>query len=171
MAKVGAGALFLAAGWANRDAQRSSGGSSFSIRWQEEARPRNKLIKAFNQWRSPILKWYLATNSQIRLGVRCECTFGDAVGRKWVRLAVVTRPRQPAADCYSTEYNCTSILLGSKQPMKSLQHVRTRRQLFRVTAVSAASIPFLALGRNSACYVETNCDSGRLFARGSGCGG
>ena len=27
--------------------------------------------------------------------------------------------------------------------MKSLQHVRTRRQLFRVTAVSAASIPFL----------------------------
>jgi hypothetical protein len=113
----------------------------------------------------------LATNSQIRLGVRCECTFGDAVGRKWVRLAVVTRPRQPAADCYSTEYNCTSILLGSKQPMKSLQHVRTRRQLFRVTAVSAASILFLALGRNSACYVETNCDSGRLFARGSGCGG
>ena len=34
--------------------------------------------------------------------------------------------------------------------MKKLQHVRTRRQLFRVTAVSAASIPFLALGRNSA---------------------
>jgi hypothetical protein len=136
-----------AAGWANRDAQRSSGGSSFSIRWQEEARPRNKLIKAFNQWRSPILKWYLATNSQIRLGVRCECTFGDAVGRKWVRLAVVTRPRQPAADCYSTEYNCTSILLGSKQPMKSLQHVRTRRQLFRVTAVSAASIPLPCVGQ------------------------
>jgi Hint domain len=34
--------------------------------------------------------------------------------------------------------------------MKSLQHVRTRRQLFRVTAVSAASIPFLALTRKSA---------------------
>jgi Hint domain len=33
--------------------------------------------------------------------------------------------------------------------MKRLQHVRTRRQLFRVTAVSAASIPFLALTRNS----------------------
>jgi hypothetical protein len=33
--------------------------------------------------------------------------------------------------------------------MKSLQRVRTRRQLFRVTAVSAASIPFLALTRNS----------------------
>jgi hypothetical protein len=46
-------------------------------------------------------------------------------------------------------YNGTSILLGSKQPMKRLQHVRTRRQLFRVTAVSAASIPFLALTRNS----------------------
>src|ERR1700730_496452 len=37
-----------------------------------------------------------------------------------------------------------------EQPMKSLQRVRTRRQLFRVTAVSAASIPFLALTRNSA---------------------
>jgi hypothetical protein len=33
--------------------------------------------------------------------------------------------------------------------MKSLQNVRTRRQLFRVTAISAASIPFLALTRNS----------------------
>src|ERR1700730_19346900 len=33
--------------------------------------------------------------------------------------------------------------------MKRLQHVRTRRQLFRVTAVTAASIPFLALTRNS----------------------
>jgi hypothetical protein len=34
--------------------------------------------------------------------------------------------------------------------MKKLQHVRTRRQLFRVTAVGAASIPFLALARHSA---------------------
>ena len=42
--------------------------------------------------------------------------------------------------------------------MKRLQHVRTRRQLlrvtavgaFRVTAVGAASIPFLALTRNTA---------------------
>ena len=34
--------------------------------------------------------------------------------------------------------------------MKSLQHVRTRRQLLRVTTVSAASIPFLALARKSA---------------------
>src|SRR6516225_9393541 len=37
-----------------------------------------------------------------------------------------------------------------EQAMKKLQHVRTRRQLFRVTAVGAASIPFLALTRNSA---------------------
>jgi Hint domain len=39
--------------------------------------------------------------------------------------------------------------------MKRLQHVRTRRQLFRVTAVGAASIPFLALGRNSASAQTT----------------
>jgi Hint domain len=39
--------------------------------------------------------------------------------------------------------------------MKSLQHIRTRRQLFRVTAVGAASIPFLALGRNSASAQST----------------
>jgi hypothetical protein len=34
--------------------------------------------------------------------------------------------------------------------MKKLQHIRTRRQLLRVTTVSAASIPFLALARRSA---------------------
>ena len=34
--------------------------------------------------------------------------------------------------------------------MKSPQHVRTRRQLLRVTTVSVASIPFLALARKSA---------------------
>ena len=34
--------------------------------------------------------------------------------------------------------------------MKNLQRVRTRRQLFRVTAVAAASIPLLALTRNTA---------------------
>ena len=34
--------------------------------------------------------------------------------------------------------------------MKRLQVVRTRRQLFRVTAMSTASISFLALARNSA---------------------
>src|SRR5713101_7485494 len=39
--------------------------------------------------------------------------------------------------------------------MKRLQHVRTRRQLFRVTAVGAASIPFLALGRSSASAQTT----------------
>jgi hypothetical protein len=41
-------------------------------------------------------------------------------------------------------------LSGERATMKSLQRVRTRRQLFRVTAVSAASIPFLALTRISA---------------------
>jgi hypothetical protein len=34
--------------------------------------------------------------------------------------------------------------------MKKLQHVRTRRQLLRVTAVGAASFPFLALARKPA---------------------
>jgi hypothetical protein len=34
--------------------------------------------------------------------------------------------------------------------MKTLQHVRTRRQLFRATAVGAASIPFLALAKKAA---------------------
>ena len=40
--------------------------------------------------------------------------------------------------------------------MKSLQHVRTRRQLLRVTTVSAASIPFLALARKSALAQNNN---------------
>jgi hypothetical protein len=39
--------------------------------------------------------------------------------------------------------------------MENLQHIRTRRQLFRVTAVGAASIPFLALTKNSASAVCT----------------
>ena len=34
--------------------------------------------------------------------------------------------------------------------MKNLQHVRTRRQLLRVTALGSASFPFLALARKSA---------------------
>jgi hypothetical protein len=34
--------------------------------------------------------------------------------------------------------------------MKKLQHIRTRRQLFRATAVGAASLPFLMLAKNSA---------------------
>jgi hypothetical protein len=37
-----------------------------------------------------------------------------------------------------------------EQPMKKLQRVRTRRQLLRVTAIGAASFPFLALARKSA---------------------
>jgi hypothetical protein len=40
--------------------------------------------------------------------------------------------------------------------MKTLQHVRTRRQLLRVTTVSAASIPFLALARKSALAQNNN---------------
>ena len=40
--------------------------------------------------------------------------------------------------------------------MKSLQHVRTRRQLLRVTTVPAASLPFLALARKSASAQGNN---------------
>jgi hypothetical protein len=40
--------------------------------------------------------------------------------------------------------------------MKKLQRVRTRRQLFRATAVGAASIPFLALARKSALAQNNN---------------
>lgn len=44
--------------------------------------------------------------------------------------------------------------------MGKLQHVRTRRQLFRATAVGAASISFLALARNSASAQRNNGDNG-----------
>jgi hypothetical protein len=40
--------------------------------------------------------------------------------------------------------------------MKNLQHVRTRRQLFRLTAAGAASIPLLALSRKSALSGNPN---------------
>src|SRR6516165_6630344 len=40
--------------------------------------------------------------------------------------------------------------------MEKLQHIRTRRHLFRLTAVGAASIPFLTLGRNSASAQATS---------------
>jgi hypothetical protein len=40
--------------------------------------------------------------------------------------------------------------------MKKLQRVRTRRQLLRVTAVGAASIPFLALAIKSASAQNQN---------------
>jgi hypothetical protein len=46
------------------------------------------------------------------------------------------------------------------QAMKTLQLVRTRRQLFRATAVGAASIPFLALARKSAS-AQTNPNPGQ----------
>jgi Hint domain len=52
----------------------------------------------------------------------------------------------------NTELNFTRW----ERPMKKLQHIRTRRQLFRLTAVSAASIPFLALARKSASAQNGN---------------
>jgi hypothetical protein len=39
--------------------------------------------------------------------------------------------------------------------MKNLQHIRTRRQLFRVMAIGTASIPLLALTRNTASAQKT----------------
>ena len=45
--------------------------------------------------------------------------------------------------------------------MKKLQHVRTRRQLLRVTAVSAASIPLLALARRPASSAVYPCATAR----------
>ena len=44
--------------------------------------------------------------------------------------------------------------------MKKLQRVRTRRQLLRATAVSAASIPFLALSKKAAS-AQTNPNPGQ----------
>ena len=44
--------------------------------------------------------------------------------------------------------------------MKKLQRVRTRRQLLRVTAVGAASFPFLALARKSASAQNNNNSNG-----------
>jgi len=55
--------------------------------------------------------------------------------------------------------------------MRSLQHVRTRRQLFRITAVSAASIPFLALARKSASAGQGGNGQGGNGQGGNGQGG
>lgn len=44
--------------------------------------------------------------------------------------------------------------------MKKLQRVRTRRQLLRATAVSAASIPFLALAKKAASARDRGGDEG-----------
>ena len=55
--------------------------------------------------------------------------------------------------------------------MKKLQRVRTRRQLLRVTAVGAASFPFLALARKSAsAQTEQRYQQGttRTRTRGKG---
>ena len=51
--------------------------------------------------------------------------------------------------------------------MKKLQRVRTRRQLLRATAVSAASIPFLALARKSASAKDN--DGGHHHHQGFAC--
>ena len=50
----------------------------------------------------------------------------------------------------SRKFHTAPYPYPSERPMKNLQRVRTRRQLLRVTAVSAASFPFLALARKSA---------------------
>src|SRR6516225_12361937 len=55
--------------------------------------------------------------------------------------------------------------------MRTLQHVRTRRQLFRITAVSAASIPFLALARKSASAGQGGNGQGGNGQGGNGQGG
>src|SRR6516225_7603126 len=55
--------------------------------------------------------------------------------------------------------------------MRRLQHVRTRRQLFRITAVSAASIPFLALARKSASAGQGGSGQGGNGQGGNGQGG
>ena len=52
--------------------------------------------------------------------------------------------------------------------MKSSQYVRTRRQLLRVTTVSAASIPFLALAIKSASAQQNQGGNGQ---GGNGQGG
>jgi hypothetical protein len=54
-------------------------------------------------------------------------------------------------------YQSGNLLLGASSPVQRLQHIRTRRQLFRLTAAGVASFPLLALARNSA--------SGQLLAR------
>jgi Hint domain len=51
--------------------------------------------------------------------------------------------------------------------VKNLQHIRTRRQLFRITAVGAASIPFLALARKSASAVIYPCSTCRCLLKGT----
>src|SRR6266576_1608460 len=54
--------------------------------------------------------------------------------------------------------------------MKNLQRVRTRRQLLRVTAVGAASFPFLALARKSASANTNGNGNGHGHGNGNGNG-
>ena len=58
---------------------------------------------------------------------------------------VTIRARAAANICY---IDCYKKLLKILQPL--CQHVRTRRQLFRLTAIGASSILLLLLARNSA---------------------
>src|SRR5262249_23445688 len=51
--------------------------------------------------------------------------------------------------------------------MKSLQHVRTRRQLLRVVTLSAASIPFLASATKSASAQNNNNQGGNNNNQGN----
>ena len=51
--------------------------------------------------------------------------------------------------------------------MKNLQRVRTRRQLLRLTAVSAASFPFLALASKSASAQKNGNGKGSCFLKGT----
>ena len=51
-------------------------------------------------------------------------------------------------------------LLSQVATMKSLQHIRTRRQLFRAMAVGGASTPLLALAIKSASAGGNNNNQG-----------
>jgi hypothetical protein len=67
MAKVGAGGSFWPQGGRIEMRKGRPADRLFLFDGRRRLGLETKLIKAFNQWRSPILKWYLATNSQIRL--------------------------------------------------------------------------------------------------------
>ena len=54
--------------------------------------------------------------------------------------------------------------------MKKLQRIRTRRQLLRVTAIGAASFPFLALASKSAWAQKNNNGNGNGKGNGNGNG-
>ena len=65
-------------------------------------------------------------------------------------IGIWSAPRNDSGTCGSQHmlHDCYKKLLKILQPL--CQHVRTRRQLFRLTAIGASSIPLLLLARNSA---------------------